>query len=240
MTRLENLKLLSIGAVLVAGLATVASTGLSLPPRDPAGVVDTLTTSVGALVQDTTCTLSGVVVNPGLVNNGTIVGAGGCCHETLVSAPGGSTEWTYLDTTAAVWGLNLPSVSAGPNGGWTGVPAGATPIWKEAGGSVPGTNPGNAIWGVEFVRGFVTCMSIPEVTTLTVATDNANLVYVNNQLVGSCGSFFAANPGPDNCFSTAQQYTVTLLPYPQANTIRIHVQNEGTTTPAMASYSLPL
>jgi hypothetical protein len=170
---------------------------------------------------------NGVEANPCCYGPGT---AFVCCGEFIVSELGGSTRWTDPFPGPGAWGYNKNPVQLAA----TSIIPGAASLWKEN----PGVGEGNATSeGVEFVAAWVACEGFTSPSaSIRVLSDNANRVFVNNSPVGQCGTWGQHS----NCFSSAQGYVVPILPYPQANTIRIHVMNAAgnnwATNPAQVAY----
>lgn len=153
------------------------------------------------------------------------------CGRSIVSQAGGSTRWTDPDGPGAS-GLNQDPVQLAAT---TPIP-GAASLWKENPGVGEGSSTSD---GVEFVAAFVVCPVGPNQAVygdVQVLSDNANRVFVNNALVGSCGVWGASA----NCFGAPQGYLVPLLPYPEANTLRVHVMNAAgnnwNANPAQVAY----
>jgi hypothetical protein len=152
-----------------------------------------------------------------------------CCGEFVLTEPGGSTRWSDPDGPGAT-GINEDPVLISA----TSLIPGAAKLWKED----PGVGEGSATgWGVEFLISWVACPSphgLPAV--IRVQSDNSNQVFLNNQPVGACGTWGMHS----NCFGAVQAYSATMLPYPLANTLRVHVMNGAgnnwVTNPAFVAY----
>jgi hypothetical protein len=223
--------LLAAGFLLASMLTTsapAAATGDGPAADVPPKVAEALNTTaaaassvasdvaaVGANVLDTVCGVAPVSVLH-------------CCGEFIVSEPGGSTRWSDDDGPGAI-GLNDNPIQVSA----TSLIAGAARLWKES----PPVGEGSATDdGVIFVTSWLACPDddLPQ-AFIRVLSDNANRVYLNNQPIGTCGVWGQHA----DCFNSPQGYLEQISPYPNANTLRIHVMNgdgDGFGNPATVAF----